>query len=740
MKRFVKFVSISIAVVLILITVVLACVPLWLPADKLKGMLVGEITKVTGRQASIENLKFNIFKGIELKGFALKEPAQYGKTDFIKDDDIILKYNIFALLAGDLVISKFELSSPYVEVIKEQNGRFNFSDILDTIQQKKDTKTAGKNSIKTSVKDVKNQDQNTGGERKESFIKKIMVTGITIKNGNFTYTDHSQPKVMSAKIENLNFSVDDVVLSALKPIGMSLDCIACYNDYKIPVSMKAAIKADIMKKEGDINIDSFVIGGINSTGTIKISDFSSVKGSVDSSANINKILEILPPETAKKIKDVNADILIKNRVDFTYSAGKFAFDNETTVDKGTMSYKDKKMVENFSGSIKVDSNYSMTGSLGMLLTGNEVKLKINGSSINRADIGKISVDVYSPKFAVEYMLAMFPQKSTPTAQVKAEARVLAPVKNRKNNPGKKEVKSPGIFITLKADSVFYKDVTFGKTFSSIRFVKGRLDSETSVNAYEGSMDLNLMADVNTEAYSCEATVSRANIHKFVDDCISVLPKKDPEKKTLFDDMKDKVYGSFEMTANFHGDTFNDMAHTIKGKGGFKVTNGRLSALKMGQDLADKIGIDFLCKDIPFDHMISDFDMADGKINVNKFRIYSGENADKGDLRANASGWTTVDRKLDFKVNMDFSPKTGRDIGNKLAQSLNIKDAGFAYNKDGWMPFDFRVYGDVAGKKYDYSQSRMLENVKRNIGKKALDEGSKYIQDKAKGFINGLFGK
>ena len=76
----------------------------------------------------------------------------------------------------------------------------------------------------------------------------------------------------------------------------------------------------------------------------------------------------------------------------------------------------------------------------------------------------------------------------------------------------------------------------------------------------------------------------------------------------------------------------------------------------------------------------------------------------------------------------------------MAQSLNIKDANFAYNKDGWMPFDFRVYGTVAEKKYDYNQPRMMENVKRNIGKKVETEGKKYIEDKAKGLINSLFGK
>ena len=51
----------------------------------------------------IKDLKFDILKGIELKGVAIKEePSRYKNRDFIKDDSIVLRYNLIALLGMEL--------------------------------------------------------------------------------------------------------------------------------------------------------------------------------------------------------------------------------------------------------------------------------------------------------------------------------------------------------------------------------------------------------------------------------------------------------------------------------------------------------------------------------------------------------------------------------------------------------------------------------------------------------------
>ena len=138
------------------------------------------------------------------------------------------------------------------------------------------------------------------------------------------------------------------------------------------------------------------------------------------------------------------------------------------------------------------------------------------------------MDVYSPKFAMEYMLAMFPKKTTATVETKQ----VEVKKSNINKVKKKEIMSPGLNINLKADCVYYKDVIFGKTISSIRINRGKLYSETAMNAYEGSINLNLIADVNSEKYSCDAIISRVKIHEFVNDAITI-PAPTSINKILF---------------------------------------------------------------------------------------------------------------------------------------------------------------------------------------------------------------
>ena len=554
-----------------------------------------------------------------------------------------------------------------------------------------------------------------------------------MKNGNFIYEDYSKPTKMSVKIQDFDFSVDDAVWSVVKPIDMKLSCNILYNEYKIPIIAKASVKTDLGKKEADISLKSVLIGKINSSGTIHISNFSNIKGKIDSNATVAQMLELLPPETAKKMQDINTVMTINNTANFSFIANKLAFDNITSCEKGSVLYKDKKVVENFGGSLKVDTDYNMTGDISMLLTGNEVKMKIKGTRINQMTGGKITMNLTSPKLALEYMLAMFPKKLTGTALAKQS-------KLQEGKTENKQITAPDMYINMEAGSVYYKEMTFGKTTANIRFIKGKFDLEALMNAYEGNIKLNVKADLNKQSYNVDTNVNNVKIQKFINDSIAVMPRKATDKTNLLDGLKNKVFGNLNMTSNFNGATFKNIPQTINGKGNIKLTDGKLSSLEIGKDLADKLGADFLGKDIPFQYLLSDFDMAKGKINVRRLQIYNGVKANEGDMRINAAGWATMDMALYFKVNMDFSPKISKDIENQVARSLSIKDASFAYNKDGWLPFDFIVAGTLTDKNYDYNQPRMIENIKRNIGKKVETEGKKYLEDKAKNLMKNIFGK
>ncbi len=731
MKKIIQIILITIVSLFILFFIFLATIPLWFPFEKVKDFVVQELSEKIGREVIIKDVKFNIIKGIELNGFSIKESKRYGNRDFIKDESIILKYNLLALIGRELVINKFEMISPYVEIIKEKDGRYNFSDIIENLSLEKQT-------TKTQTTKTPKKTEQTK-KAKGSAIKNIIITSISIKNGNFIYVDYSKPKVMSLKIEKFNFDMEDVILSAVKPVAIKMDCNVWYNKYSIPVSLKSMLTADIMNKKAKLEINPFICGGIITTGKIDIINFKDISGSINSTTNVKKMLELLPQDLSKKIQELNVSIDINNDLNFSLINGLLTFNDSLKMENGTLSYKNKKVIENLKAKLVVTSKYDYKGNFNFLLAGNEVKITTEGTHINSPSDSIYNINIYSPKFAIEYLLALFPkkEKKDDKKQPVKETKTTVTASKKK----KTEIKNvPGVYLTLRADSIFYKEVTIGKTISNIRFVNGKLYAETAINAYHGKINNNLIVDVNKETYSITADVASVDVNKLIDDSISVLPKKDPNKKTLLDDIKNKVYGKFSMESKFSGNTFNDIGHTISGEGYFTTKDGRIAATDMGKDLSSKLGVKFLEQDIPFSVMYGDFKMAGGKINVKNFKIYNGPNGENGDIRIRGNGYITVDKEIDFKMETEISPGQAKLLDEYFARNLSIKDISYAYNKDGWLPFDVRIYNTLINKKYDFSQPRMVENIKRNLTRKVEEEGKKYLEEKGKELIKNLFGK
>lgn len=731
MKKAIKLLLITMVSLFALFFVFLATIPLWFPFEKVKDFVVKELSEKIGREVIIKDIKFNIIKGIELSNFSIKESKKYGNRDFIKDESIVLKYNLFALLGRELVINKFEMVSPYVEIIKEKDGRYNFSDIIENFStEKKQTYKLKSSQLSQKTKQSK--------KAKGSTIKNIIITSIAVKNGNFVYVDYSKPNVNSLKVEKFNFDMEDIILSAVKPVAIKIDCNVWYNKYNIPVSLKALLTADIMNKKVKLEINPFICGGINTTGKIDIVNFKDISGSINSLTNTKKILEILPQDLSKKIQEMNVSIDINNDLNFSLINGILIFNDTLKMENGVLIYKNKKIIENLKAKLIITSEYDYKGNFNFLLAGNEVKITTDGTSINKSQNSVYNIDIYSPKFAVEYLLALFPQKKKRVEKNQSDKQTKKIVTAAK----KKTIKIknvPGIYLTLRADSVFYKEVTIGKTISSIRFVDGKLYSETAINAYQGKINSNFIADINRETYSITTDITSVEVNKLIDDTISVLPKKDPNRKTLLGDIKNKVYGKFSMESKFSGNTFKDIPNTIMGEGYFITKDGKIISTEIGKDLSNKLGVKFLDQDIIFTILYGDFKMSNGKINIKNFKIFNGPNGENGDIRIRGAGYVTIDKEIDFKIESEISPGQAKLLDEYFARNLSIKDISYAYNKDGWLPFDVRIYNTITDKKYDFSQPRMIENVKRNLTKKVEEEGKKYLEQKGRELIKNLFG-
>ncbi len=114
----------------------------YLRSDKLKAIILPKIEEFTGRKASIGNIDVSLFKGIDVEDISLMDKD--GKGEFVKVRGFVLNYSLLPLLHKQLVIKKVEVVSPSIALVREKEGLYNFSDIIQKVKEgKKEEKPAG---------------------------------------------------------------------------------------------------------------------------------------------------------------------------------------------------------------------------------------------------------------------------------------------------------------------------------------------------------------------------------------------------------------------------------------------------------------------------------------------------------------------------------------------------------------------------------------------------------------------
>lgn len=106
----------------------------YLSGERLKAMILPRAEALMGRKVNLEEIHVSLFRGVVAKGLSIKEMD--GQRDFLKMKEFVLNYRLLPLLKKEFVISKIELISPFVMIVKDRQGRYNFSSIVERTSQK----------------------------------------------------------------------------------------------------------------------------------------------------------------------------------------------------------------------------------------------------------------------------------------------------------------------------------------------------------------------------------------------------------------------------------------------------------------------------------------------------------------------------------------------------------------------------------------------------------------------------
>ncbi len=251
MKK-IKIFLISLAglVVVLSIAAVIA-IKVFLPEDKVKTLVADYARTNFNREVTFDKLSIKLI-GIDLKNFKMSEKSTLNDGTFIKADDFIVKVSPLPLLAKKVKISKILLDSIDINITKDENGLFNFDDIIKSSQSEQ----SQQEQKKEQVSDTKSS----------SGSFDLNIHRFDIKNANITYIDKTSN--LEASIKNFNLKTKDFSLTDMFGCETSFDLAVKQNKLDISLPLKANFKTNLNNFDMDklyLDVETFETNFNNAT-------------------------------------------------------------------------------------------------------------------------------------------------------------------------------------------------------------------------------------------------------------------------------------------------------------------------------------------------------------------------------------------------------------------------------------------------------------------------------------------
>lgn len=296
-----------VGLIVVLALAVIIAIKVFLPEDKIKSYIIDYAKNNLNREVSFDSLSFKLI-GIDLKNFKMSERATFNEGTFIKSNDFIVKISPLPLLSKKIKISNILLDSIDINIIKDENGLFNFDDIIKSFQ---------------SPDENTNKPEETTKPKQESSSSSfdLSINHFNIKNANINYEDKKTNLV--ANIKNFNLLTNDFSFTDMFYCETSCDLSVKQN--KLDISLPLAAKFRTNLNNFDMNklfldLETFETNFNNAT--------ISLQGKVE---NLN-------------IPKIDCNLILKNIDDKTF---KDFFESKTEFKADEITFKTKSVI-NFS--------------------------------------------------------------------------------------------------------------------------------------------------------------------------------------------------------------------------------------------------------------------------------------------------------------------------------------------------------------------------------------------------------
>ena len=199
MKKVIKWTSIGVGILVLLVIAALLIVPMFVDIQKYKPEIEKRVSDAVGRPFTIGGeLKLSLFPwaGIAFTDLHLGNPAGFEEKDFVSVNSFDVKVKLIPLLSKDIQVERFVLTGPRIALIKSKAGRGNWEDI-------------GKPSKKVPAKDREKKEEKPEVKAGEGLpLKSLAVGKFAVTKGSVLWID--QTKGVRKEISDITLHLKDV--------------------------------------------------------------------------------------------------------------------------------------------------------------------------------------------------------------------------------------------------------------------------------------------------------------------------------------------------------------------------------------------------------------------------------------------------------------------------------------------------------------------------------------------------
>lgn len=246
-----KYMVVTILGLVVLAILTLVGVALFVNPNHFKAQMSAAVAKATGRQLDIAgNIRWSFFPwlGIGIEDVRLSNASGFGASPFATLGEVDVSVKLLPLLHGAFDIGTIKLSDLQVSLVKQANGKTNWSDLMNHASQSSDQNTSVVNSPKSTA---------VTSDHLKALSAKLHVDTIIVNNATISWQDLQNKINKTIAIDTLksnNLNADG------KPFDLffALKLISPENKQPYDLSLSSNITLDANAQT--LNVSKFVLG------------------------------------------------------------------------------------------------------------------------------------------------------------------------------------------------------------------------------------------------------------------------------------------------------------------------------------------------------------------------------------------------------------------------------------------------------------------------------------------------